>query len=108
MLLRRSMASGRTPTPPRSGRSTRKSVRGEAPALDGRGSHLKDFQEVYAREFVYRVWDRLEAARNGAMATGGTMVLAGRDKMIEEKFYETFPDLRPAPEPEGEPVVVSE
>lgn len=69
--------------------------RGETPALDGRGIHLKDFREVYAREFVYRVWDRLEAARDGVSATGGAVELQGRHERVKEKFYQEFPDLRP-------------
>lgn len=76
--------------------------RGEVPALDGKGIHLKDFRGVYAREFVYRVWDRLADARNAAMAQGGAIDLSGRADRVKEKFWEHFPDQRPKP-----PVVVA-
>lgn len=71
--------------------------RGEAPALDGKGIHLKDFREVYAREFVYRVWDRLSLAKDAAMAKGGLPELAGRADRVKEKFWEHFPEMKPKP-----------
>lgn len=77
--------------------------RGEPPALDGKGIHLKDFREVYAREFVYRVWDRLADARNAAMAQGGLPELSGRADRVKEKFWEHFPEQRPKP-----PVLIPE
>lgn len=77
--------------------------RGEEPALDGKGIHLKDFREVYAREFVYRVWDRLADARNAAMAQGALPELSGRADRVKEKFWEHFPEQRPKP-----PVLIPE
>jgi len=72
-------------------------LRGEDPALSGRGIDLKTYRGVYAREFVYRVWDRLRAARDGALATGGAVDLPGRKERVEEVFYDRFPKLRPQP-----------
>lgn len=71
--------------------------RGETPALDGKGIHLKDFREVYAREFVYRVWDRLSIAKDASMAKGGLPELSGRADRVKEKFWEHFPEMKPKP-----------
>lgn len=79
--------------------------RGETPALQGKGIHLKDFRGVYAREFTYRVMDRLDAARDGVLGTSGETVLSGRFERIQELFWTAYPDRRPKP-PTEEPIVV--
>ena len=82
--------------------------RGEAPALDGRGIDLKTFRESYAREFHYRVVDRLTAAEDGSLATRGGLVLHGRAERVEEAFYNLFPELRPDPNPPAPTIVTAE
>lgn len=74
--------------------------RGEKIILTGRGMDLKTFRETYAREFTWRVDDRLRRARDAALAQGGQMVFADRSKRVDEAFYKFFPNLRPKPEPE--------
>ncbi len=71
--------------------------RGEAPALDGKGIHLKTFREVYTREFYWKVTDRLRAARDASMSQGGAMVFADRKQRVEDAFYLHFPHLKPKP-----------
>ena len=79
--------------------------RGEKPALDGRGIGLKTFRDAYAREFTWRVDDRLRRARDAALAQGGALEFAGREDRIEEAYYKHFPDRRPKPpSAQGEPV----
>lgn len=72
-------------------------LRGEKPALDGRGVSAKTFREVYAREFTYEFERRLRRARDGADSMSGALVLKGRKERVDEAFYEQFPHLRPAP-----------
>ena len=79
--------------------------RGESPALDGKGIHLKQFRETYAKEFVWRVVDRLHDAANGALGQGGAMVFADRKERVKEAFYKHFPNLRPV---EHEPIVLTD
>ena len=71
--------------------------RGETPALDGKGIHLKDFREAYVRDFTWRVVDRLNQAADGALGQGGAMVFADRKERVKEAFYKHFPNLRPKP-----------
>lgn len=79
--------------------------RGEVPALDGKGIHLKDFRSAYAREFVYAMGHRLREAADASLAQGGTMVFADRRKRVTEAFYKYFPEMRPTPPEEHPPVV---
>lgn len=82
--------------------------RGETPALSGKGIHLKDFRETYAKEFTWRVVDRLHDAANGALGQGGAMVFADRKERVKEAFYKHFPNLRPKPVEPVVPVVLTD
>lgn len=77
--------------------------RGEEPALNGRQVSAKTYREVFAREFVWRVYDRLQEARDAALKIGGALDLSGRADRVQEAFWVAFPDLRPDPEPESPP-----
>lgn len=70
-------------------------LRGEQPALDGRGMSLGGYREAYAREFVVRFGARLEEARDGSMVLGGALVLKGRAQAVEDAYYTRFPSLHP-------------
>lgn len=74
--------------------------RGETPALDGKGIDLETFREAYAREFYWRLCDRLEAARSAIDAQGGVMVLHSRKERVDEAFYTFYPSRRPKPKTE--------
>lgn len=71
-------------------------VRGEAPALTGRGVTGATYREQYADTFVTTLRDRLYWARNAADSTGGTMSLHGRKARVDEAFYTLYPGMRPA------------
>lgn len=74
--------------------------RGEAILLDGRGISLNVFKESYAREFVWRIVDRLRDARDAVDGTFGAVTLAGRKERVQEAFWTHFPKLRPEPKTE--------
>lgn len=71
-------------------------MRGEQPQVEG-GVNANTYRRAYADGFVTRFYTRLRDARDAADSNGGTVVLHGRDKRVDEKFYEVFPELRPKP-----------
>lgn len=72
--------------------------RGESIALDGKGISLKDFRAAYAREFVWKVDERLRDARDAFDGTHGAVTLHGRKERVMEAFYTRFPEYRPSTE----------
>lgn len=76
--------------------------RGENPDMMGRGFDNEVYRKAYAREFVWRVYDRLREARDAAGQAGGAIELSGRQERVDEAFYQIFPHLRPTP-PEEQP-----
>lgn len=81
-------------------------VRGEEPALDGRGVTGKVYREQYASEFPYALSARLRRAQDAAGQFGGGLTLHGRKDRVDEAFYTHFENLRPAPKVEGEVALV--
>lgn len=72
-------------------------LRGETPALDGRGLDAGLYRDQYAAAFVSEFRTRLRLARDAADSIGGSLVLAGRAERIQEAFWTEFPELRPQP-----------
>jgi hypothetical protein len=78
-------------------------ARGEDPNVMGRGFDNETYREAYARNFVFRLEDRLRAARRAADEHGGALVLHGRKERVQEAFWTAFPEFRPKPpKPEAE------
>lgn len=78
--------------------------RGEDSSHMGRGFDNEVYRKAYAREFVWRVSDRLREARDAAGQTGGAIELSGRKDKVQEAFYQIFPNLRPKPvDPNAQP-----
>lgn len=69
--------------------------RGEADGVSGRGFNPNIYRAAYAKAFVYRIADRLRAARDAADATGGALVLPQRAERVKEALYVKYPDERP-------------
>lgn len=74
-------------------------LRGEEPALDGKGITLKTFRGAYSMSFAARFSSRLREARDAADSIGGAIQLHGRQERVEEAFYGFFPERRPAAVP---------
>jgi hypothetical protein len=72
-------------------------LRGETPALDGRGVNAALYRTEFAKAFVDEFERRLRRARDAADSQGGALVLAGRDERVQEAFWDEFPELRPQP-----------
>jgi hypothetical protein len=72
--------------------------RGERATVAGRGIDVKTYREVYAREFVARLAQRLREARDSAGELGGLPELHGRKERVQEYFWKRFPHRRPKPE----------
>lgn len=72
-------------------------VRGEKPALSGRGVNAKLYRTEYADAFAFRIYSRLREARQGADKIGGLPALHGRQERVDEAFYAIYPDARPKP-----------
>lgn len=73
-------------------------VRGETPALTGRGVTGATYRQQYAEEFDYTYGVRLLRARNAADSVGGGLVLHGRDQRVKDAFYKHFPYMKPSTE----------
>jgi len=71
--------------------------RGEEPALSGRGVTGAAYREAYAESFSFELGRRLRAARTG----GSELNLGNREQVLNEAFYNRFPDMRPKAEVEG-------
>jgi hypothetical protein len=71
--------------------------RGEEPALSGRGVTGAAYREAYAENFVYEFERRLRAARSG----GNGVALGNREDVLDEAFYDRFPNMRPKAAVEG-------
>lgn len=72
-------------------------ARGENPDVMGRGFDNEVYREAYARNFVFRLGDRLRAARRAEDEHGGALVLHGRKERVQEAFWTAFPEQRPRP-----------
>lgn len=71
--------------------------RGDNPDVMGRGFDNEVYRKAYAREFVWRVHDRLREARDAAGQKAGAIELSGRKDRVDEEFYKLFPEFRPQP-----------
>jgi hypothetical protein len=69
--------------------------RGEEALLSGRGVTGKAYREQYAEQFVSTLRMRLFYARQAAEASGGGLVLHGRNERLKEAFYTFYPNQRP-------------
>lgn len=76
--------------------------RGEDPKVVGRQVNVKTFRATFAEAFASEIYHRLERMRATAGLEGSGLVLAGRKEVVDEAFYERFPDRRPRPVVEGE------
>lgn len=66
-------------------------------------TQIKDAPQVWARSFVLgyvsEIRDRLQAIADGRdVSVGAGLVLAGRDDVLKEAFYELRPEARPHPD----------
>lgn len=83
-------------------------ARGEQPALTGLGTDAEMYRRSYADGFLYRLSDRLRAARNAADVAGGALVFPGREERVREFLYAAYPHRRPKPpQPRDQVAVVT-
>lgn len=66
--------------------------------LTGKGNSMKVYREEYVKGFVSGYYNLLWRARNAADTGGGELVLANRKEMVDDAFYDAFPELRPKAE----------
>lgn len=71
-------------------------VRGEDPALTGRGTSVKVFKDTYVSGFLSQFNLNLYNARNAAGTGGTALVLHDRKSAVDEAYYELFPAERPS------------
>lgn len=72
-------------------------ARNEQPALSGLSTDAEMYRRSYAEGFLYRLSDRLRAARNAADVAGGALVFPGREDRVKEALYAAYPHRRPKP-----------
>lgn len=71
-------------------------ARGEDPTVVGRNVNAKTYRASFASSFVSRMYSRLREMRlHAGQDQTGELVLADRKDLVDEAFYQQFPDKRP-------------
>lgn len=77
--------------------------RGETPRAVGLSHQTDTYRQAYARSFRDTLARRLRDARDAVDATGGALVMHGREERVDEAFYGLFPSYRPSTGPAPQP-----
>lgn len=66
-----------------------------ADELLGRGTNIATYRKSYASGFYYTLLNRIQVRRSAAQMEASGLVLASAKDIVDEAFYEEYPDRRP-------------